>query len=121
MEPRTLDRLDRARERLTGWRTALEAAGFRTNLSLAPPCSLAARRADSDDARWVRVLSTGLVALELRDLGEADAVWSRVTDSGAEPTTDDVLRVVRALFARPGGRSGATAARVAPDGAGRPS
>lgn len=98
--PGSLDRLDRARERLVRWRAALEAAGFRTNLSLIPPCSIAARRVDGSDDRWVTVLPTGLIALERRDLGELGSTWSRANDRGEEPSVDDVLSTVRALFAR---------------------
>lgn len=101
----SLDRLDRARERLVRWREALEAAGFRTNLSLIPPCSIAARNADGSDEHWVTVLPTGLIALELRDLGDAAATWSRANDKGGEPSTDDVLSTVRALFAWSAGAS----------------
>ncbi|MEZ6018134.1 MAG: hypothetical protein R3F49_23720 [Planctomycetota bacterium] len=95
-----LDRLDRARERLVGWRAALEAAGFRTNLSLMPPCSLAARRMDESDGHWVTVLPTGLVALERCDLGAAAATWARASELDREPTIDEVVRTVRSLFAR---------------------
>jgi hypothetical protein len=98
--PGSLDRLDRARERLVGWREALEAAGFRTNLSLIPPCSLSARRVDALDERWVTVLPTGLIALEREDLGETASTWSRANEHGGEPSIDDVLSAVRALFAR---------------------
>jgi len=98
--PGSLERLDRARERLVRWREALEAAGFRTNLSLIPPCSLAARHGDATDDRWVTVLPTGLIALERHDLGEAASTWSRATEQDGEPSIDDVLRAVRALFAR---------------------
>lgn len=104
--PSPLDKLDRARARLVDWRIALEAAGYRTNLSLMPPCSLAARRVDESDERWVTVLPTGLVALERRDLGESAATWSRVTEHDREPTVDDVVRAIRVLFARPHARSG---------------
>lgn len=96
----TYEKLDRARERLIGWREGLEAAGFRTNLSLIPPCSIAARRGDDSDERWVTVLPTGLVALELREVGADATTWSRATENEREPTLDDVLRTVRALFAR---------------------
>lgn len=98
--PASFDRLDRARERLVGWREALEAAGFRTNLSLIPPCSISARSVDGSDDRWVTVLPTGLIALERRDLGEADSTWSRANEQGGEPSIEDVLSTVRALFAR---------------------
>jgi len=98
--PGPLDRLDRARERLVRWREALEAAGFRTNLNLIPPGSIAARHVDGTNDRWVTVLPTGLIALERYDLGETASTWSRANDQGGEPSTDDVLSTVRALFAR---------------------
>jgi hypothetical protein len=96
----SLERLDRARARLVLWREALEADGFRTNLSLIPPCSIAARQVDVRDARWVTVLPTGLIALERDDLGETASTWSRANEQGGEPSIDDVLTTVRQLFAR---------------------
>lgn len=101
----TLERLEHARDRLLGWRDALEAAGFRTNLSLAPPCSLAARRGEDGDERWVTLLPTGLVALERRGVGEGAPLWSRLVEVDREPTIDELVRGIRALFARAGARS----------------
>ncbi len=115
-----LDRLDRARERLVRWREALEAAGFRTNLSLMPPCSLAARRGDASDEHWVTVLPTGLVALERGDRAAGDATWSRAAEHDREPTIDDVLQAVRALIQRSpvrprtSGASGHSATKLGP-------
>jgi hypothetical protein len=119
--PGSLDRLDRARERLVRWREALEAAGFRTNLSLIPPCSIAARNVDGCDDHWVTVLPTGLIALERRDLGELASTWSRANDQGGEPTTDDVLSTVRALFARGIHRPRSRTQAAAPGVTGQPS
>jgi hypothetical protein len=96
--PGSLDRLDRARARLVRWRAALEADGFRTNLSLIPPCSIAARRVEGGDDAWVTVLPTGLIAFERRELGETASTWSRANELG-DPSIDDVLETVRALFA----------------------